>query len=80
LKEAELPDIDLSKLGKHTFGGFEVEVIDSVDDYLQLLKTIFDFEDLKKLIARPDFHFVFDSLSGGTACFLPSPPLFTLIF
>jgi len=66
---ADIPEVDLSKLGKHTFGNFEVEVIDSVDDYLQLMKTIFDFEALKKLIARPDFHFVFDSLSGVTGVY-----------
>lgn len=64
-KIAELPEVDLSKIGKHTFGNFTVDVIDSVDDYLQLLKTIFDFQALKNLIARKDFKFIFDSLSGG---------------
>lgn len=68
-KTAELPDIDLSQLGKHTFGSFEVEVIDSVDDYLKLLRTIFDFDALKALIARKDFKFVFDSLSGVTGVY-----------
>lgn len=63
---AEIPDVDLSKLGNTSFGGFDVEIIDSVDDYLTLLKTIFDFQALKQLVARKDFRFVFDSLSGGT--------------
>ena len=72
---AELPEVDLSKIGKQTFGNFEVEVIDSVDDYLQLIKTIFDFPTLKKLIARPDFHFIFDSLSGGMLSFIYSSTL-----
>lgn len=64
-KSADLPDVDLSKLGKHTWQGFEVEVIDSVDIYLQLMQTVFDFDSLKKLIARPDFKFIYDSMSGG---------------
>lgn len=66
---AELPDVDLGKIGNNSFGGFDVEIIDSVDDYLALLKTIFDFAALKQLIARKDFRFVFDSLSGGILLF-----------
>jgi phosphoglucomutase len=68
-KTADLPDIDLSKLGKHTWQGFEVEVIDSVDDYLHLMQSVFDFAALKKLIARPDFKFVYDSMSGVTGVY-----------
>jgi len=66
---ADVADVDLSKIGKTTYQGFEVEVIDSVDDYLALMKTIFDFDLLKKLIARKDFKFVFDSLSGVTGAY-----------
>ena len=44
-KIADFPDVDVSKIGVvKVADGFEVEVIDPVDDYLQLLKTIFDFE------------------------------------
>lgn len=65
-KIANIPDVDLSKLGTKQFGNFQVEVIDSVDDYLKLLKTIFDFDSLKKLFERPDFTFLSDSLNGVT--------------
>lgn len=68
-KSADIPEVDLSKLGNNKFGAFEVEVIDCVDDYLTLMRTIFDFEAIKKLIARPDFKFVFDSLSGVTGTY-----------
>lgn len=56
----------MSKLGSHKFGNFEVEIIDSVEDYLTLLKSVFDFEAIKKLIHRPDFTFLSDSLHGVT--------------
>ena len=39
-------------------------MIDPVEDYLKLLKTIFDFRALKALLARPDFKFTFDGLHG----------------
>eukprot|EP00945_MAST-04E_sp_MAST-4E-sp1_P003710 g3710.t1 len=65
-----LPAIDISAPKTHDFafeggeGAFTVEVIDPVDDYLALMKDVFDFELLKKLMAREDFHFVYDALNG----------------
>jgi len=68
-KSADIPEVDLSKLGKHTWEGFEVEIIDSVDDYLQLMQQVFDFTALKNLIARKDFKFIYDSMSGVTGTY-----------
>jgi phosphoglucomutase len=39
LKFADIPDVDLSKVGVTRFGAFEVEVIDPVADYLALFKA-----------------------------------------
>lgn len=33
-------------------------------EYIGLLKTVFDFPRLAKLLARPDFSFVFDGMHG----------------
>lgn len=33
-------------------------------EYVALLKTVFDFPRLKSLLARPDFSFVFDGMHG----------------
>lgn len=57
IKIAEFPDIDLAVLGEKKFGDFSVEVVDSVADYLELLKEIFDFDAIKALINRKDFGF-----------------------
>jgi len=62
--------VDLSKLGDNTFGDFTVTVIDCVDDYLTLLKTIFDFASLKELVTRPDFKFVYDAMNGVTGPYI----------
>ena len=51
----DIPDVDLATLASHSFPGFEVEVIDSTHDYVTLLKQVFDFSQLKRLLARPDF-------------------------
>jgi phosphoglucomutase len=66
LKMAEIPDIDLSKVGVTKFDGFEVEVVDPVSDYLAILKEVFDFGMLKAFVSRPDFSMVFDAMHAVT--------------
>ena len=56
--------IDLSKIGTSFFGSLEVEVISAPAAYATLMKTIFDFDALRGLIARKDFSFVYDSMNG----------------
>jgi len=36
---AEIPDVDLSRLGVTKYGNFTVEVIDPVSDYLELMEV-----------------------------------------
>ena len=45
-------------------GGFRLVVIDPVADYVSLLKTVFDFPALRRLVARPDFSMIFDGMHG----------------
>jgi phosphoglucomutase len=71
--------VPLAQLGTHTYtvelaGGkqstFTVEIVDSVEDYVQLLRTIFDFESLRSLLTGTNgyrkFNVVFDSMNGVT--------------
>lgn len=45
----------------------EVEIIDSVTDYVDMLKDIFDFPVITKFFkSNPDFKVLFDGLSGVT--------------
>lgn len=66
LHMADIPDVDLSKVGVHKFGSFEVEVVDPVSDYLATLKEVFDFPALKAFVSRPDFSMTFDSMHAVT--------------
>jgi len=60
-----IPDIDLSKEGSYSFGdSFRVEVFDCVEDHIGLLKQVFDFGAIKRLFARKDFSFCYDSMHG----------------
>ena len=64
--------IDLGKVGENVFKGkergmrFVVQVIDSVEDYMQVLKGIFDFDRLRGLFKDERFSFVFDGMNGVT--------------
>jgi phosphoglucomutase len=65
-RRAELPArVDLQALGCTRFGpAFEVEVVDSTDNYVALMKSVFDFGALQQLVARPDFSMCFDAMHG----------------
>lgn len=45
---------------------FPVEIVDSVEVYLQLLRSIFDFSAIKSLLTGPDqLKIHIDAMSGG---------------
>ncbi|AQK81646.1 putative phosphoglucomutase cytoplasmic 1 [Zea mays] len=64
----DLPDVDISVVGVTSFSGpegpFDVDVFDSSVNYIKLMKTIFDFEAIKKLLTSPKFTFCYDVLHG----------------
>ncbi|PWZ53659.1 Phosphoglucomutase, cytoplasmic 2 [Zea mays] len=64
----DLPDVDISVVGVTSFSGpegpFDVDVFDSSVNYIKLMKTIFDFEAIKKLLTSPKFTFCYDALHG----------------
>ncbi|CAL5400007.1 unnamed protein product [Camellia sinensis] len=64
----DLPDVDISAIGITSFTGpegqFEVDVFDSASDYMKLMKSIFDFQAIQKLLSSPSFTFCYDALHG----------------
>ncbi|KAI9802965.1 MAG: hypothetical protein M1825_002198 [Sarcosagium campestre] len=67
----DIPQLDLSQIGTTKFdtrtGGLEVQVIDSVKDYVQMLKGIFDFSLIKSFFEKhKEFKVLFDALHGVT--------------
>lgn len=49
---------------------FTIDIIDSVNDYVELMKEIFDFASIKKLLQsdtgdKPAFKILINSMNGG---------------
>jgi phosphoglucomutase len=66
-KIADIPTVDITTIGLSTYGPLEVEIIDSVADYVCMLKEIFDFPLIKSFFkSHPDFRLLFDALHGVT--------------
>ena len=64
-KIADAPDVDLGSLGRQELGGMEIEVVDPIADYVELMEHIFDFEQIKKMFAR-GFTMRFDAMNAVT--------------
>ena len=62
----DAPDIDLSRIGELRVGEMIVNIIDPVADYAELLESLFDFERIAALLARPDFRMRFDAMHAVT--------------
>jgi phosphoglucomutase len=58
-------DIDLSTLGSQPLGEMEVEVIDPVADYQELMAELFDFEAIRALF-QGGFRMRFDAMHAVT--------------
>src|SRR5271155_3340078 len=66
-KIADVPEVDIKTIGTQKYGDLEIEIIDSVADYTEMLKGIFDFDLIKSFFkSQPDFRVLFDALSGVT--------------
>ena len=64
-KISDAPDVDLDRLGTTQVDGMAVEVIDPVEDYLALMRELFDFPAIKAMIAG-GFTMTFDAMSAVT--------------
>ena len=63
---SDFEDIDLSEIRTLTIDdSFTVEVVDSVQEYLDLMKTLFDFDQLRGLVSSPSFRMRIDCLHGS---------------
>lgn len=67
-KIADNQELDVSKIGNSKFSDKGIEVVDSVEDYFETMKEIFDFEQIKTFLKNSvtKFSFLFDALNGVT--------------
>lgn len=69
--DTELPEVvNIGEIGVQSFddGKFTVEIIDSTKDYMDMLKSIFDFGLIKTFLSTnsDNFSVLFDALNGVT--------------
>lgn len=64
-KIADTADLDLDKIGTFKVAGMDVEVIDPVADYAELMEQLFDFGAIRALIAS-GVRVVIDSMGAVT--------------
>ena len=57
------PDVDIDAVGRHYMEGMQVEIIDPVEDYADMLEGLFDFDAIRKLFAG-GFRMRFDAMSA----------------
>lgn len=70
-KVSDLPMVDIDTIGEKNFEGmvaghsFTVQVIDAVQDYADLMQSLFDFKAIKQLLAS-GFEMKFDAMHAVT--------------
>jgi phosphoglucomutase len=70
-KITDLPEVDIDTIGKTEFPGvhtgdiFTVEIIDAVQDYADLMQSLFDFPAIRQLLAS-GFEMKFDAMHAVT--------------
>jgi phosphoglucomutase len=65
-KTIEHADINLDQIGTTNLAGMTVEVIDSVDDYADLMETLFDFKAIRNSIKDGSLSVCFDAMNAVT--------------
>lgn len=61
----EAQDVDLSRIGTSTLGDMQVEVIDPVADYAELMQSLFDFNAIRAMF-QSGFTMRFDAMHAVT--------------
>ena len=61
----DTPDVDLDALGEAQVGGASVTIVDPVENYAALMRTLFDFDALRALFAS-GFTMRFDAMHAIT--------------
>jgi phosphoglucomutase len=55
-------DVELDQLGTVQIAQCKIDIIDPVNDYANLMESMFDFMAMKRLLAQGDFRLCFDAM------------------
>ena len=61
-----LPDVDLDVVGEYAAGPTTVQIIDPVDDYAQLMESLFDFKLISQALKAGSITLCFDAMHAIT--------------
>ncbi len=61
----DAPNVDITRIGVTKLGSLQVEVIDPVGDYAELMQSLFDFEAIRSLL-QGGFRLCFDAMHAVT--------------
>ena len=64
-KTIESPDIDLDEIGSHDVDGSRIEIVDPVQDYANLMETLFDFGAIREA-REAGLSMAFDAMNAVT--------------
>ena len=62
----DVPDIDLDRIGTAMLDGMAVEIMDPVEDYASLMRSLFDFPAIASLLRSGHFSMRFDAMHAVT--------------
>lgn len=62
---ADLLDVDLDQLGSFDLAGCKLDLIDPVEDYVELMQSLFDFDKISSLFST-GFNLRFDAMHAVT--------------
>ena len=62
----ETEDIDLDTIGEQKVADMDVEIIDPVADYAELMEQLFDFDAMRSLLGSGSFSMAFDAMNAIT--------------
>ncbi|MBT8149477.1 MAG: alpha-D-glucose phosphate-specific phosphoglucomutase [Gammaproteobacteria bacterium] len=65
-KTIDAADLDLHALGTQVLGETEVEIIDPLVDYANLMESLFDFDSIRSLLGKGKFRMCFDAMHAVT--------------
>lgn len=63
--QIQIPKINIDEVHEgHKFGDYTVSVVDSCSNYIDLMKKLFNFPQIKAFVGRQDFKMTFDGMHG----------------
>ena len=61
--------VNLDQISNSQVQSMQVDVINAVNDYADLMESLFDFPKIRELVTQPDFDMCFDAMNAVTGAY-----------